>query len=110
MSDDGIANVDESVTERRSLSTSSAASIAGEWDIDVDVDDDHDRDVVHFRVVDEHDEESAAGIVIRVTVMEASDENQTQHLQQTPAESRPEKPSASKPKYFRPICLYDYQL
>ena len=106
MSDDGIANVDESVTERRSLSTSSSASIAGEWDVD----DDHDRDVVHFRVVDEHDEESAAGIVIRVTVMEASDENQTQHRQQTPAESQPEKPTTSKPKYFRPICLYDYQL
>jgi hypothetical protein len=33
MSDDGIANVDESITERRSFSSNESSSDEGEWDI-----------------------------------------------------------------------------
>ncbi len=45
MSDDGIANVDESITERRSFSSKESSSDEGEWDIGGDTGNEKEREM-----------------------------------------------------------------
>jgi hypothetical protein len=47
MSDDGIANVDESITERRSFSSKESTSDEGEWDIGGDTGNEKERERKH---------------------------------------------------------------